>query len=151
MSIIERQPSSSFPMDLSPDCLDLPSSLQNEWAIFAYDELQLELTSKVRTWGDVTDELIDISQLNDDWDGMGATAPARALVQNCFDLARVSREQCKLPPPDMIRPTPDGNISFEWQTDFGHVEIEVSHDSIEFIYVDPQKEVHYQNSPIKTE
>jgi hypothetical protein len=154
MSTIEQQPFRAFPINSCPElmseldpalCPDLQSRIQNEQDITAFNELQTDALLKNKHWGDVTDELLDILRLEDDWDGTGAAAPDKVLVQFCFELARNLRETYGFPPPEMVRPTPDGNISFEWQNNFGHFEIEVSNDSVELIYIDLHKDVHYQN------
>jgi len=127
MSTIELNQESLF--DLSNDNF-------SESGTTAFNALQSDSLPLNRSWVDVTDELLDILSLQDDWDGLGASAPSKTLVRHCFDLVRILREKCSAPPPDIVRPTPDGNICFGWQTDSGHLEIEAFPDStIELIKV----------------
>jgi hypothetical protein len=97
--------------------------------------LQSPTPNPRRSWGDVTNELTTISQLQNDWDGMGAASPSREVVQNCFGLMRNCRSQGLLPP-KLVRPTPDGNVAFEWYTGNSRFEMEVSEDSVDLIKVD---------------
>jgi hypothetical protein len=98
----------------------------------AFAELQSATTNSRRNWGDVTNELAAISRLEDDWDGMGAVSPSREVVENCRLLMRVCRGQ-HIPPPNLVRPTPDGNAAFEWYSGDARLEMEVSANSVEII------------------
>lgn len=135
MSIVERTlPTSPF---------DSFAEKSSDFSLEESSLLQSNTPFLQRNWGDVTDELLDISQLQDDWDGQGATAPSRKTVDRAFSLVRSWREHNSVPP-SLIRPSPDGNICLEWQFSLERLEIEVQEDCIDCIEVDASGAVHYR-------
>lgn len=65
-------------------------------------------------------------QLEDGWDGEGARAPSRELVESVAELMRRHRESNR-PAPSAIVPTPDGTIFIEWQNppEFASLEVRI--------------------------
>jgi len=139
MSIVEQSPI------ISHD--GLASKRPSESDATAFSAFQSDSHSPRRSWGNVSDELLDLYELKDDWDGLGAAAPSQGLVRICADFMRSVREKGN-PPPSFVRPTPDGNICFEWQTDSERYEIEISDNFIEVIQVTPSGTTCYQHSTI---
>jgi hypothetical protein len=125
-------------------------SIQRSWTgntTTAFALLQAASPNPRRTWGDVTSELIAISQLQNDWDGMGAASLSREVVQNCFGLMRNCRNEGMLEP-NLVRPAPDGTVVFEWVYGDSRLEMEVSADSIDLINFDSSGGLDYQQVPI---
>ena len=102
-----------------------------------FDGLQSEPEPYRLSWGDVTDQLLDLEQLEDDWDGMGATAPTKELVQSCGKFVRLARKQPNLGPPVFVVATPDGHVSFEWQSPSGRLEAEITPEAVEWVISGP--------------
>jgi hypothetical protein len=92
------------------------------------------------TWNEVTDRLLDIRNLPDDWDGQGAVAPETDLVRKCFKFVQHLRNQLRttsgafLPPPTFVSATPEGTVSFEWQYSSGVIEAEATATAIEWAF-----------------
>jgi hypothetical protein len=77
-------------------------------------------------WSQHIDELLDMLRMEDDWDGLGAPAPAPALVDSSLSLALLLRED-KWTAPSRVVPGVTGTVLFEWQdADGGYYEIEVT-------------------------
>jgi hypothetical protein len=121
---------------LDPDSMGvshcIAASEQNSRNTF----LQSEMPLVQRSWGDVTDEFLDICKLENDWDGMGAANPNNLTLETCSSCLRQLRER-RCPPPSFMRPSPDGAICLEWQHQGWRFEIEVSEKSIECIEMSP--------------
>ena len=75
-------------------------------------------------WDEIINQLIDISQLGDDWDGEGSPAPDRGVVSGATKLASVLRADNK-PPAGRVTASVNGTICFEWHSPEGYQEIEV--------------------------
>jgi hypothetical protein len=103
--------------------------------------------SSDRTWDIVQDELSRIQDLRDDWDGAGADAPAKEVIQNCLQLMNACRSS-QVPPPDLVHPTPDGNVALEWLNKGERIEFEVSEDSLEFMSFDASGKTTYRHATI---
>jgi hypothetical protein len=68
-----------------------------------------------RMWTACEDRLSSFEKLADDWDGLGATAPGRELVNTAFKLLSMHRARRFDSPPRRIIASPSGSIVFEWQ------------------------------------
>lgn len=112
-------------------------------AVDVADTLQSERSRQRLTWADVTDRLLDIRNLGDDWDGADAEAPAEQVVDGSFGLMRQLRNE-GFPPPTSVRATPDGGVSVEWRSDRQCLELELYDDRGGWILSKPgaQTEVH---------
>lgn len=72
------------------------------------------------------DELLDIRRLQNDWDGLGAPAPATTVVDSALALAQLLRRK-GCPPPCRIIAGLTGAVLFEWQNEEGsYSELEMS-------------------------
>ena len=67
-----------------------------------------------RTWDAVLRDLRSLADLPEDWDGLGASAPAAALLASAFEFATELRSQ-GIEPPLVVTAGPDGTILFTWQ------------------------------------
>ncbi len=77
-------------------------------------------------WAQCVDDLLAVRRLKDDWDGLGAQAPAGDLVDSAIDLLQILMNQDELPPPTRIVATPTGTVLFEWQMDCVYLEGEIT-------------------------
>jgi hypothetical protein len=76
-------------------------------------------------WDQITDQLLRIRALQNDWDGMGAEAPSHELVDSSLRLAQSLRgggQMC----PSRVGAGPNGTILFEWQLGQLYVEAEIT-------------------------
>ena len=79
-----------------------------------------------RPWNHTIDELLQIRLLEDDWDGLGAKAPAGLLVDSALRMAGWM-EGRGFAAPARIVPGLTGSVVFEWQTDDGaQLEVELT-------------------------
>lgn len=85
-----------------------------------------------RQWSVLIDGLRAARQLEDDWDGQGAVAPAPALVDGAITLAQTLRVSGARPA-DFAIPGVNGTVVFEWHHPVEYVEVEV---------VEPGRYVH---------
>lgn len=77
-------------------------------------------------WNEATDQLLAIRSLEDDWDGLGANAPATSLVDSALRLAGWLQGKGYLPPSRIV-PSLTGTVLFEWQAGGGtQLEVEVT-------------------------
>ena len=76
-------------------------------------------------WDTSIQKIIELDQLGDNWDGLGASAPSRELIQSAVRLAHLL---CAggVEPPQSVVPGLDGSINFGWQDGSGYyAEIEI--------------------------
>ena len=77
-------------------------------------------------WSRCMDALLEIRQLEDDWDGLGAPAPEVALVDSARSLAQIWRQD-RVTPPCRVVAGLTGTVLFEWQGAGGeYLEVEVT-------------------------
>ena len=65
-------------------------------------------------WPRQLSRIAKLKLLKDNWDGEGAIAPSRELLQSLAHLLRIHQEN-GYPAPSRIVPTVDGIIAIEWQ------------------------------------
>ena len=112
-----------------------------------FDGLQSEPEPYRMSWGDVSDRLLDLNQLKNNWDGMGALAPSKELVQSCGEFVRYLREESSYGPPVFLTATPDGHISFEWQGPCYRLEAEITPCAIEWVLSGPAMPTRFRDTP----
>jgi len=92
-------------------------------------ELQDLLTSlgtdEIELWLAAEQQLIEIAQLEDDWDGLGAEAPEPEILESAIELLSNLRSIHRSPPPVHIVASANGTILFEWQGEGFYSEVEV--------------------------
>ena len=76
-------------------------------------------------WSKSFDELHRIRDLRNDWDGEGSEAPPPGLVDGAVTLAQWLESE-GTPSPERILAGQNGTIYFEWHSQSGYVEIEVT-------------------------
>jgi hypothetical protein len=77
-------------------------------------------------WETAIDEVVAMQHLDDDWDGLGAKAPSRVLLESAIALAYVLLEKGTDPPTRAV-PGLEGTVLLEWQfPDGSYGEIEVT-------------------------
>src|SRR5260221_14628633 len=77
-------------------------------------------------WEPAVQKIVGFQDLGDDWDGQGAKAPCRELLESAIGLAYTFHENGVVPPHSVV-PSIDGSIVFEWQHPdgtFAEVEID---------------------------
>jgi len=77
------------------------------------------------SWERVFEELRSIAGLEDDWDGLGAKAPAPALLETAAKLAQWYRAGGTTAPSRIVAGT-DGAIMIEWQTEGSYADVEIA-------------------------
>ena len=75
-------------------------------------------------WDRVIEQLNTMMSLGDDWDGMGAEAPSRAVILSGIDLVGVFRSR-GYPAPTRVAATPSGTVGLEWQVPPVYLEVEI--------------------------
>jgi hypothetical protein len=69
----------------------------------------------VAPWNRAREQLLEIRRLDDDWDGLGALAPNRKVVDSAVELLNEWRKTNPDFPPDRILAGPMGEVVIEWQ------------------------------------
>src|SRR5947209_3344478 len=70
-------------------------------------------------------KIVEFQHLGDDWDGFGARAPTRELLESAIGLA-YTFYQNGVDPPHRVAPGVDGSVIFEWQDPDGtYADVEV--------------------------
>lgn len=98
------------------------------------DALLVKSRPSANDWSERIDELLEIRQLENDWDGLGAKAPSTALLDSALQLAEMLRSQApgeEVPTPlgqapSRIVPGRAGAVIFEWQVDDACWELEIT-------------------------
>lgn len=86
--------------------------------------LSVSEVSSAADWDVVIDQIVEICQLENGWDGEGAPAPSKPLLASTMKLAKLLRG-IDCPAPRRAVPSFDGTMILEWQ-DLGFLaELEV--------------------------
>jgi hypothetical protein len=76
-------------------------------------------------WEASVQKIVQMQHLGDDWDGLGALAPTRELLESAVRLAYVLCEKGVEPPQSVVAGL-DGSVNFEWQdADGNYAEVEI--------------------------
>src|ERR1700722_17483222 len=76
-------------------------------------------------WEPAIQKIREFQHLGDDWDGLGAKAPSRKLLESAIGLAYVLHEK-GVDPPTCVVPGLDGSVNLEWQDPGGNIaEVEI--------------------------
>jgi hypothetical protein len=65
-------------------------------------------------WEPVVREIVSYQHLGDNWDGYGAEAPSREVLESAIGLA-YTYHQLGVDPPGRVAPGVAGSVIFEWQ------------------------------------
>jgi hypothetical protein len=84
-----------------------------------------KLVEDAGPWEPIVQTIVAMQNLSDDWDGMGAKAPTREVLESAIGLAYLYAEQA-VDPPHRVVPGLDGTVIMEWQEPDGtHTEVEI--------------------------
>ncbi len=99
-------------------------------------------------WQGRVQTVVEMQQLADDWDGFGAKAPSRELLESAVGLADLLHQR-GIEPPQVVVPGVDGSVSFEWQDACGfYAEIEIVRPYFaEVMVLEPGKEPQHWTLP----
>ncbi|HEV3260776.1 MAG TPA: hypothetical protein VG013_28235 [Gemmataceae bacterium] len=76
-------------------------------------------------WEPAVQKIVAFQHLGDDWDGFGALAPSRELLESAIGLAHLFYEK-GVDPPHCVVPGLDGSVNLEWQDPDGTIaEVEI--------------------------
>ena len=81
-------------------------------------------------WLELENEVLCLSRLGDDWDGLGATAPNQSLVDNAILFLREIQNENPDAPPLTAIAGPNGEILFAWQDGHSLVEAEIGQSGV---------------------
>jgi hypothetical protein len=85
-------------------------------------------------WSSIEKELLTLRRLEDDWDGLGARAPALEVVDSALMFIKETRDRAPSRPPNRVLAGPLGEIVFEWQSSGSIVEAEIERVGVAEIY-----------------
>jgi hypothetical protein len=99
-------------------------------------------------WEPTVQEIIRFQGLGDGWDGFGAEAPSKEVVESAIGLAYRLRED-GVAPPQRVAPGVCGSVIFEWQDPDGtYTEVEVDRPlHAEVLVVEPGKSARQWTLP----
>lgn len=82
-------------------------------------------TQSAVSWERAVQTIVEMHNLGDDWDGLGAIPPSRELLESALGLAHLLSDKGMEPPLTVVAGT-DGSVNFGWQdADGGYAEVEV--------------------------
>jgi len=93
-----------------------PAATGSENGPFAEQNLQ---------WNQITADLLRLRQLEDDWDGQGASAPAPDNVESALEWVRQMRSFTQAIPPSQVVPGVTGEVLLVWQRESFFLEAEI--------------------------
>ena len=85
-------------------------------------------------WSSIERELLALRRLENDWDGLGALAPAPEIVDSALTFVNSIRMQGPFLPPNRVLAGPLGEIVFEWQSSGSIFEAEIEKVGVAEIY-----------------
>lgn len=103
-----------------------------------------------RAWSERGRELLTIGNFGDNWDGLGAEAPAARVVNRADFFFRLLRTSLPDNPPMRVLMSPDSAIAFEWANGNNLVQAEVTDsDEVEWMFATPGKETIFLQQMFK--
>jgi hypothetical protein len=101
-------------------------------------------------WEPAVRQVVELKDLGDDWDGFGAQAPSRELLQSAIGLAYCFRDQ-GVDPPHRVVPGVCGSVIYEWQdADGTYTEVEIDRPlHAEVMVVEPGQAAKHWTLPSK--
>jgi hypothetical protein len=77
------------------------------------------------SWEPAVQKIVGFQHLGDDWDGFGALAPTREVLESAIGLAHCFLDD-GVDPPHRVVAGPGGEVVFEWQDPDGtYTEVEI--------------------------
>lgn len=107
-----------------------------------------KMRAEAGTWEPVVAKLISFHDIADDWDGFGAKAPGRELLESAVGLAHILSEK-GINPPNGVLHGVAGTVIFEWQFQDGtYAEVEIDRPlHAEVMLVEPGKPAKHWTLP----
>src|SRR5436190_19450156 len=65
-------------------------------------------------WEPTVQTIVALQRLENDWDGFGAEAPSRSVLESAIGLAYCFHDN-GVPPPQRVAPGVSGSVILEWQ------------------------------------
>ncbi len=123
-------------------------SLRNGVARIPAEEPFVENVEDAGPWESVVRRILGFRHLANDWDGFGAEAPSRELLESAVGLAYCFSEK-SVAPPDRIAPGVCGSVIFEWQDPDGtYTELEIDRPlHAEVMVIEPGKSAKHWTIP----
>lgn len=150
MSAIWQIPSAGRPSLERQEILCPPSPTQIGWPLQRFSARESAVAppeTSVRTikaWSDRALDLVRISNFADDWDGLGADEPDRAVIRRANVFFQVLKEELPNSPPMRILLSADSSIAFEWVAGDNFVQAEITDaKEIEWMFATPGKETQF--------
>jgi len=99
-------------------------------------------------WEPTIQQIVSPQQLDDDWDGFGAEAPSRELLESAIGLAYTFFEK-GVDPPHRVVPGVTGTVHFEWQDPDGtYTDVEIDRPlHAEVMCIEPGKPAKHWTLP----
>jgi hypothetical protein len=99
-------------------------------------------------WEPALLQIIEFQHLENDWDGFGAEAPSRELLESAIGLAYCYLEQ-GVDPPQRVAPGVCGSVIFEWQGPDGtYAEVEIDRPlHAEIMVIEPGQSAKHWTNP----
>ena len=125
-------------------------SMRNGVARIPAEEALVDDVEDSGPWEAVVRHILEFRQLGNDWDGFGAEAPSRELLESAIGLAYCFSEK-GVAPPDRIAPGVCGSVIFEWQDPDGtYTELEIDRPlHAEVMVIEPGKSAKHWTIPIE--
>jgi hypothetical protein len=100
-------------------------------------------------WQPAVQKIVQFQFLGDDWDGLGAVAPSRELLESAIGLAYLFQER-GVDQPHCVVPGLDGSVNLEWQDPDGTIaEVEIVRPFFaEVLLIEPGKPARQWTLPI---
>lgn len=99
--------------------------------------------SVVDNWASTERLLVDVSQLDDNWDGEGADAPNFEIIETAYKLLTLMQSQ-NHPTPTQISATLLGGIVVYWRVDDVYIEAEINESNlVEWMQTEPNEQPKY--------
>jgi len=98
---------------------------RNGVSLLSADRSRNELPGNAGPWEPIVRKIVEFQHLGDDWDGLGAVAPSRELLESAIGLAYLLSENGVAPPRCVVAGL-DGSVNLEWQESDGTIaEVEI--------------------------
>jgi hypothetical protein len=99
-------------------------------------------------WEAIIDAIVAMQHLGDNWDGLGAAAPSRELLESAVGLASLLRDAGADAPTAAIQGT-DGSVNFLWHAPDGtYCEVEIDRPlHADVMLLEPGKEPRHWQLP----
>ncbi len=116
--------------------------------------LSTSLENKLENkWSEIVKSIGDMRSLQNNWDGEGAIAPQKAIVDTALALIDNFRSQNgDNTSPDRALPSIDGRILIEWHLENSYMEAEIVEPGLaEWMFQGPNQEIKHEEQYLKSE